>query len=103
MFRADADRHPRVGSAGSAEVTKSLQTNPAVISRRTAIGGAFGGAMVTLVAGSELATAEERRRKPARLVLLLRGLYQPVVYGPDLGLSRVHLNDGSYSTTKITR
>ena len=77
------------------------QTNQAVISRRTAIGGAIGGALVTLVAGSELATAEERRRKPARLVLLLRGLYQPVVYGPDLGLARVDLNDGSYSTTKI--
>ena len=40
-------------------------------------------------------------RKPASLVLLLRGLYQPVVDGPDLGLSTVDLNDGSYSTTKI--
>ena len=35
------------------------------------------------------------------LVLLLKGLYSPVVTGPDLGLSTVDLNDGSYSTTKI--
>ena len=34
-------------------------------------------------------------------VLLLKGLYQPVVHGPNLGLSVVDLNDGSYSTTKI--
>jgi len=34
-------------------------------------------------------------------VLLLKGLYQPVVHGPNLGLSAVDLNDGSYSTTKI--
>jgi hypothetical protein len=34
-------------------------------------------------------------------VLLLKGLYSPVVNGPDLGLSTVDLSDGSYSTTKI--
>jgi hypothetical protein len=34
-------------------------------------------------------------------VLLLKGLYAPVVDGPDLGLSSVNLSDGSYSTTKI--
>jgi hypothetical protein len=34
-------------------------------------------------------------------VLLLKGLYQPVVHGPNLGLSVVDLNDGSYSKTKI--
>ena len=34
-------------------------------------------------------------------VLLLKGLYQPVVDAPDLGLSMVDLNDGAYSTTKI--
>ena len=31
----------------------------------------------------------------------MRGLYQPVVDGPDLGLSSVDLDDGSYSTTKL--
>jgi hypothetical protein len=34
-------------------------------------------------------------------ILLLKGIYQPVVHGPDLGLSAVNLNDGSYSRTKI--
>ena len=30
-----------------------------------------------------------------------RDRYAPVTYGPDLDLSTVDLNDGSYSTTKI--
>ena len=34
-------------------------------------------------------------------MILLKGLYQPVVHGPSLGLSMVDLSDGSYSTTKI--
>ena len=34
-------------------------------------------------------------------VVLLKGLYQPVVHAPNLGLSLVDLNDGSYSKTKI--
>ena len=34
-------------------------------------------------------------------VVLLKGLYKPVVRGPNLGLSMVDLSDGSYSTTKI--
>jgi hypothetical protein len=34
-------------------------------------------------------------------VLLLKGVYQPVVHGPNLGLSQVDLNDGTYSITKI--
>jgi len=34
-------------------------------------------------------------------VVLLKGLYRPVVDGPNLGLSMVDLNDGSYSTTSI--
>jgi hypothetical protein len=97
MDRADVDRHSRTGRA---EVAEGPQTK-AVISRRAAIGGAIGGAMVTLLAPSELATAQGRLRKPAGLVLLLRGLYKPVAHGPDLGLSVVDLNDGSYSRTKI--
>ena len=99
MDRADVDRHSRIGRA---EVTEGSQTtNRAVISRRTAIGGALGGALVTLLARPDLATALEGRTKPPALGLLLRGLYKPVVNGPDLGLSTVDLSDGSYSTTKI--
>jgi len=33
-------------------------------------------------------------------VLLLKGVYEPVVHAPDLGLS-MNLNDGSYSKTLI--
>lgn len=99
MDRSDVDPDSRIGRA---QVTEGSQTNSkAVISRRTAIGGAIGGGLITLLARRELATAEEGDRQPAALVLLLRGLYQPVVNGPDLGLSRVDLSDGSYSTTKI--
>ena len=34
-------------------------------------------------------------------VVLLKGLYQPAVRGPNLGLSAVDLDDGSYSTVAI--
>jgi len=97
MDRSDVDRDSRIGTARVAE--GSHTDNEAVITRRTAIGGAIGGALVTLLARPELATAQERDRQAAALVLLLKGLYQPVVNGPDLGLSRVDLSDGSYSTT----
>ena len=100
MNPVDADRHSRIGRA---EVTEGSQTttHQAVISRRAAIGGAIGGALVTALARPELATALGRDAMSLPLVLLLRGVYQPVVDGPDLGLSMVDLNDGSYSTTKI--
>jgi hypothetical protein len=35
--------------------------------------------------------------------ILLSGKYRPVVQAPNLGLSKVDLNDGSYSITKIYR
>ena len=42
------------------------------------------------------------KAKPAEsFVVLLKGIYQPVVHGPNLGLSSVDLSIGSYSTTKI--
>ena len=96
MDRSDVDRDSQIGTAKVAEGFRTK--NEAVITRRTAIGGAIGGALVTLLARPELATAQV---PPAALVLLLKGLYKPVVNGPDLGLSRVDLSDGSYSTTKI--
>ena len=98
MDRAYADRYSRIGRAEDTE--GSQPTNQPVISRRTAIGGAIGGALI-LLARPELATAEDKATKHHSLVLLLKGLYKPVVKGSDLGLSTVDLNDGSYSTTKI--
>lgn len=35
------------------------------------------------------------------IVLLLRGIYQPAVNAPNLGLSGVNLNDGTWITTEI--
>ena len=98
MNRPEVDRLSRTGMADPAKGSQG--TNRALISRRTAIGGAIGGGMLTLLA-PQLAMAEGRPRKRAPLVLLLRGLYEPVVDGPDLGLSSVDLDDGSYSTTKL--
>ena len=45
--------------------------------------------------------AEETAAPNDPFIVLLKGIYQPVVHGPDLGLSAVNLNDGSYSRTKI--
>ena len=71
----------------------------AVITRRTAIGA-------TLVAASPLlfparVGAHGTAAPTDTFVILLKGLYQPVVHGPNLGLHSVDLSDGSYSTTKI--
>jgi hypothetical protein len=99
MDRADVDRHSRIGGAEATE--GSPTTGRTVISRRAAIGGAMSGALVTLLARPELAAARERPNQHASFVVLLKGLYSPVVDGPDLGLSSVDLSDGSYSTTKI--
>jgi hypothetical protein len=99
MDRSDVDGDSRIGRAQVAEGSET--NNRAVITRRTAIGGAIGGGLITLLA-PQLSMADEGRKKPASLVLLLRGLYKPVGDdGPDLGLSTVDLSDGTYSTTKI--
>jgi hypothetical protein len=64
--------------------------------RRALIGGA--GALVALLA-SPVRVMAKAPSDP--FVILLKGLYQPVVHGPNLGLSVVDLSDGSYSKTKI--
>ena len=96
MDRVDEDRPTR--SKGLQRTLRAAGRT--VISRRAALGGAVGGALVTLLARPELASAKGSS-EPATLVVLLRGLYQPVVDGPDLGLSKIDLSDGTYSTTKI--
>ena len=45
--------------------------------------------------------AQENAKPKDSFVLLLKGLYQPVVHGPNLGLSSVDLSDGSYTKTTI--
>ena len=75
-----------------------MTRKPAAVSRRMVLGGA----LVTLLPLPEQAMAgAKHERRSDLLVLLLKGLYEPVASGPDLGLSSVDLSDGSYSTTKI--
>ena len=71
----------------------------ALINRRTAIGAALVGASPLLFPGR--VRAQGKAAPADHFVVLLKGLYQPVVHGPNLGLSAVDLSDGSYSTTKI--
>jgi hypothetical protein len=70
---------------------------PTNMQRRTVIGGA----LVALLSFPGRVMAQGKAVPNDPFVLLLKGLYQPVVHGPNLGLSMVDLNDGSYSTTKI--
>jgi hypothetical protein len=74
-----------------------MKRDHTVLSRRTVLGGA----LVALLPLPEQALAHGKGGHKGLLVLLLKGLYSPVVNAPDLGLSTVALNDGSYSTTKI--
>ena len=71
----------------------------ALINRRTAIGAALAAASPLLFPGRVRAQGKAAPADP--FVVLLKGLYQPVVHAPNLGLSMVNLKDGSYSTTKI--
>jgi hypothetical protein len=70
-----------------------------LINRRTAIGAALVAASPLLFPGR--VRAQGTAAPADTFVVLLKGLYQPVVHGPNLGLSMVNLNDGSYSKTKI--
>ena len=70
---------------------------PTNIQRRTVIGGA----LAALLAFPGRAMAQGAAVPNDSFVLLLKGLYQPVVDAPNLGLSTVNLTDGSYSTTRI--
>jgi hypothetical protein len=69
------------------------------ISRRAAIGGGLAGLGGLLLFPSQMLA--KAAVPDDSFVVLLKGLYRPVVDGPTLGLSMVDLNDGSYSTTSI--
>jgi hypothetical protein len=93
--------HARAGARNRADgdEAKPLQITDRVISRRAAIGaGLVGLGGLVLFPGLSLAQVAAPRDS---FVILLKGLYHPVVHGPDLGLSTVHLSDGSYSTVPI--
>jgi hypothetical protein len=87
------------GNPADGEAAEHPRITDRVISRRAVIGGglaAVGGLL--LFPGLSLAHAAVPSDP---FVIVLRGIYQPVVDGPDLGLSTVNLDDGSYSTVPI--
>jgi hypothetical protein len=70
--------------------------------RRTFIGGSLAALLASpLLASPRPVMAKETEAPNDPFILLLAGVYQPVVHGPKLGLSAVNLNDGSYSVTRI--
>jgi hypothetical protein len=78
---------------------RPMITKQPLISRRAAIGGGLAGLGGMLLLPGQLMA---RAAVPSdSFVVLLKGLYQPVVRGPNLGLSAVDLDDGSYSTVAI--
>ena len=74
-------------------------TDEIVVNRRTAIGGGLAALAALALPGQ--VRAQAKTQPDDSFVVLLKGLYQPVTQGPNLGLSAVDLNDGSYSTTRI--
>jgi len=71
-----------------------------LVSRRGFVGGAVAGAAAMLSA-SDPVWANDDHRPNDPFIVLLKGLYRPVIQLPDLGLSGVNLADTSYITTKI--
>jgi hypothetical protein len=78
---------------------RAMTAGQPMISRRAAIGGGLAGlGGLLLFPGQLLAKAAVPSDS---FVVLLKGPYGPVVHGPNLGLSAVDVNDGSYSTVGI--
>lgn len=89
---------PAVAERPADEERLTIAQRP-VISRRAVIGGGIVGLGGLLLFPSQLLAKGAVPNDS--FVILLKGLYKPVVHGPNLGLSTVDLNDGSYSTTSI--
>jgi hypothetical protein len=88
-----------VQSRSGMPTERPMTTSQPMISRRAAIGGGLAGLGGLLLFPGQLMA---RAAVPSdSFVVLLKGRYQPVVHGPNLGLSMVDLNDGSYSTVPI--
>lgn len=69
------------------------------VNRRKAIGGGL--VALAALAFPGQVRAQSKTQPDDSFALLLKGPYQPVTHGPNLGLSTVDLSDGSYSTTRI--
>jgi hypothetical protein len=86
----------------AADGDRPLLSGQTQISRRRALGGGLAGLAglggLMLFPGQLLAK-EAVANDP--LIILLKGTYKPATNPPNLSLSSVKLNDGSYSTVKI--
>jgi hypothetical protein len=85
-----------------ADSEHATTTDHPAITRRRAIGGGLvglAGLGGLLLFPAQVAAREARARDS--FVVLLKGRYEPVVKAPNLGLSAVTLDDGSYSTVSI--
>jgi hypothetical protein len=77
-----------------------------LIERRALIGGALAGG-VGLLALPQTASAESKNKSKHErgvddaFAVLLKGIYKPAANAPDLRLSGIDLNDGSYSTVPM--
>ena len=86
-------------AADHADGQRLAIANQLGISRRSVLGGGLAGLGGLLLFPTQLMA--KHAASPDPFVVLLKGLYEPVVHAPNLGLSTVDLNDGSYSTTSI--
>ena len=93
-------RHSMITSQALINQSKPGSENePTNMQRRTLIGGALVALSPLVFPGRVM--AQEKAVPNDSFVVLLKGVYEPVVHGPNLGLSEVNLSDGSYSITKI--
>jgi hypothetical protein len=97
IFEEDVMNRSTIGNRIVQPKQAGSGKEPTNIQRRTVIGGA----LAALLSFPGRIVAQGKDVLSDSFVVLLNGLYQPVVQGPNLGLSMVDLNDGSYSTTRI--
>jgi len=86
---------------GHSLITNQALTNESKPSRRTLIGGELAAVLSSALAPAGRVMAQGMAQPNDPFILLLKGLYQPVVPGEDLGLSSVDVDDGSYVKTHI--
>ena len=92
----------RFGSLVGVPSDEPPKARGSLISRRRAIGGGLAG--LAGLGGLMMFPGQLLAKVPGSggsFVVLLKGRYEPVVMAPDLGLSSVTLDDGSYSTVPI--
>jgi hypothetical protein len=94
-------KRPMITNQALINQSKSGSGNePTNIQRRTLIGGALVALLSTPLLSPPRRVMAQGEAVQDSFVLLLKGVYEPVVHAPDLGLS-MNLNDGSYSKTLI--